>query len=296
MSLPKVSIVTPSYNQAEFLEACIESVLNQSYQNIEYIVIDGGSTDGSLDILKKYSGRVAFWCSERDEGHYSAVNKGFRRATGSIMTWLNSDDMLFPRAVESVVSVMQALPQVQWISSLRPGFWDFAGFCMEVGHTPGFSREAFLEGRYLPTAHLRPLAWIQQESTFWRRCLWDKATRLNTSLGLASDFDLWARFYEHADLYGVAWPLGGFRTQHEQRSRQIAEYTAEAITSLNAMRKRHGWRPSRIREGVLRFRLDRLPVISRLVLKLLGYEGFRVCNVNPDLPGTHWGVEVERFL
>jgi glycosyltransferase involved in cell wall biosynthesis len=94
--IPKISIITPSFNQAQFLDATVQSILSQNYPNLEYIIIDGGSTDGSLEIIKKYEKHLHFWCSEPDAGQYDAINKGFAHSTGEIMAWLNSDDMYCP--------------------------------------------------------------------------------------------------------------------------------------------------------------------------------------------------------
>ena len=94
-NLPKISIVTPSFNQAQFIEETILSVLNQNYPNLEYIIIDGGSTDGSVDIIKKYADKIAYWVSEKDSGMYDAINKGFGKSTGEILAWINSDDIFF---------------------------------------------------------------------------------------------------------------------------------------------------------------------------------------------------------
>lgn len=103
-TLPKISVITPSYNQVQFIERTIKSVITQCYPNVEYIVIDGGSNDGSLEVIKKYDEKISFWCSETDNGQYSAIKKGFSAATGDILCWINSDDMLLPGALTKVAS------------------------------------------------------------------------------------------------------------------------------------------------------------------------------------------------
>jgi glycosyltransferase involved in cell wall biosynthesis len=115
VSFPLVTIITPSFNQAHFLEETILSVLNQDYPNIEYMVIDGGSTDGSPEIIKKYSNQTAFWVSEKDSGQTEAINKGWRRAKGKYITWLNSDDLLLPNALSSTVEFLETHPNVQGV-------------------------------------------------------------------------------------------------------------------------------------------------------------------------------------
>lgn len=112
LSNPKVSIVIPSYNQGKYLEDTILSVINQTYKNIEIIIIDGGSTDNSVDIIKKYKDKIHFWVSEKDKGQANAINKGFKKASGEIFAWLNSDDLYTENAVEQIVNEFNKDPSV----------------------------------------------------------------------------------------------------------------------------------------------------------------------------------------
>ena len=109
--LPLVSIITPSFNHVKYIEATMQSVFSQDYPNIEYIVVDGGSNDETVDIIKKYENRLAWWVSEKDKGQTDAINKGFARATGSILAWLNSDDTYEPGAVTAAVKYLQEHPE-----------------------------------------------------------------------------------------------------------------------------------------------------------------------------------------
>jgi glycosyltransferase involved in cell wall biosynthesis len=230
---PRITVVTPSYNQGRFLRACMRSVLGQPYPNLEYVVIDGGSTDGSVEIIESFEKDLAYWVSEPDAGHYDALNKGFRRATGDILAWLNSDDMYTPWAFAVVADIFRRLPEVQWVSTLFPLFWNEADTATLCTQLQGFDRRAIL----------RRGIGVQQESTFWRRSLWERAGgTLDTSFKLAGDLDLWARFWEHADLCGVAVPLGGIRRHAGQRHvRHFEAYLAEA----DVIARRYGLRSSR---------------------------------------------------
>jgi hypothetical protein len=237
---PRITLVTPSFNQARFLEETIRSILDQNYPNLEYIVIDGGSTDGSVDIIRKYADRLAYWCSEPDQGQYDALNKGFARSTGHIMAWINADDLYFPWTLRTVAEVFTAFPTVQWISSLLPAILNPYGVVIGVYPKPGFHSGFFQRGDYSDDGNTLQLGCIQQESTFWRRGLWEQAGgRLDATYRLAADFELWDRFFRYEHLYGVRACLGVFRSHGDQRSvTHLQTYLAEMQSILARHRQR----------------------------------------------------------
>ncbi len=218
---PKLSIVTPSFNQAQVLERTLRSVLDQNYANLEYVVVDGGSTDGSVEIIRRYADRLASWVSEPDRGQYDAINKGFARTTGEIMAWINSDDMYLPWAFSIAVELFETFPEVEWLTTLAPVWLDERDRVIVISPVGGFgyTREGFFKGEFLGEPGRFGKFFIQQESTFWRRSLWERAGgRVSTEFSLAGDFELWARFYEHAELYAVATPLAGYRSHESQKT------------------------------------------------------------------------------
>lgn len=206
-NLPLVSIVIPSYNQVRFLESTIRSILEQDYPKIEVILVDGGSTDGSLDIIHRYSGRFAWWVSEKDKGHADALNKGFSHANGEILAWLNSDDTYYPGAISDAVSSLQAHPEVGMV-------YGNADLTDENGKVIGrfASRQTDYRKLLLGSVH------IPQATTFFRANLWKRVGPLSLSLFFAFDYDLWVRLAKVSDFLYVPRAWATFRLHADGKS------------------------------------------------------------------------------
>jgi glycosyltransferase involved in cell wall biosynthesis len=225
---PKISIVTPSFNQSRFLEQTIQSVLHQDYPNLEYVLIDGGSNDNSIDIIRKYESRLSYWISEEDEGHGHALNKGFSQTNGEIMAWINSDDMYTSWSFKIVSEIFSAFPHVMWIVGFN-SWWNSDG-AMTSASRGSKNIFDYLLGRY---------EWIQQESVFWRRDLWERAGGyINQDYEFMIDGELWTRFFLYEPLYTVDCILGGYRSHSENRAKHnYADCLREMDRAIAIMKK-----------------------------------------------------------
>jgi glycosyltransferase involved in cell wall biosynthesis len=187
--LPLVSIITPSFNQARFLEETILSVLGQDYPQIEYLIVDGGSQDGSAEIIHRYADRLAWWVSEPDQGQTDAINKGFARARGEILAWLNSDDAYLPHAVGEAVEFLQTHPEIGMV-------YGDANLVDEHGAVIGKFPARQTDYRRLRRGYVH----IPQQASFFRASLWQKVGPLDPTFYFAMDYDLWVRIARIAPL------------------------------------------------------------------------------------------------
>jgi glycosyltransferase involved in cell wall biosynthesis len=205
-SLAKVSIVTPSLNQGRFIEDAIRSVLLQRHENLEYIVIDGGSTDGSVETIRRYE-RWLYWVSEPDGGQSDAINKGFARATGEILAWLNADDVYSPGAIATAASRLSGRRRSLLVGASVITFGpDSLEGSVDL-RRPTWA-EVLYEARSFP-----------QPSVFWTRDLWDLAGPLSTDLYYAMDYELWVRMYPHVqEVIFLDDALSFARTHSRQKS------------------------------------------------------------------------------
>lgn len=227
---PKISIVTPVFNQVDYIEATIQSVINQNYPNLEYIIVDGGSTDGTLEVIKKHESFIATVISEPDKGMYDALNKGFQLSSGDIMGWINGDDILLTGSLFNMARLFKDLPEVKWVQGLQT-FIDLNENIINTCIPKKISFIKFLKGDF---------KWIQQESTFWRRSLWVEAGgRVDDSLKLAGDFELWFRFFQFTRLYYVNIPIGAWRKRDGQLSGNLMSEYLEEVSAVCDLYKKN---------------------------------------------------------
>ncbi len=227
----KVTVVMPVYNGEEYIEYAIKSVINQSYKNIQFILVDGGSTDSTMDIVNKYSEFFEIVISEKDNGMYDAINKGFSHSDGDLMLWLNSDDYLFENAIETAVMVMKKHPSIKWMKG-RNAYLDQNNTIRKIACFKSYYKSLLKLGFYRTNG----LGSIMQETTFWHRELYEKAGGyVNTEYKVASDYELWVRFSQFETLYSVNTLFGAFRQHTAQLSGDIKAYETECneIKNLN---------------------------------------------------------------
>ena len=220
-----VSIVTPSFNQAPFLEQTLRSVLDQNYPSLEYIVVDGASTDGSVDIIKKYSDRLAWWVSEKDSGQGEAINKGLARAKGDIIAWLNSDDYYLPNAVSSAVKIFEQNPDVGLV------YGDM--FAVDQnGETTNVLRY-----KQLSLEDLLCFQIIGQPAVFFRRGVYEKVGGLDTTFHFMLDHHLWIRIAQQGKILHVSqiWAAARYHPQAKNRLQPV-EFGREAYRILDWMK------------------------------------------------------------
>jgi glycosyltransferase involved in cell wall biosynthesis len=270
---PRISIVTAVYNGAHFLEATIRSILDQNYPNLEYIIIDDGSTDPTPEIIRKYQRSLSHCARQSNQGLYSALNAGFAHATGEIMGWLNASDMLQVNGLFVVGSVFRELPQVEWITGRTTKFSP-SGMTVDIWPLQQWSRMRFLAGAN---------KYIQQESTYWRRSLWEKAGgTLTTQYRAEGDFELWVRFFRRAQLYSVDALIGGYRAHAEALSYSNMENydrTCDAIADRE-LAALPGARAAKLFRSVSRF-VKPIPKVRGLWQRLAMRALYR-------MPGPDW--------
>jgi len=265
MSL-RFSIITPSYNQAEFLEATIRSVLAQEYTRFEYIIVDGGSTDGSVDIIRRYADRLTWWVSEADEGQAEAIQKGLAHASGEVLAWLNSDDVYLSRRVlAQAAAYLRAYPQADVLSAdgmyiNRQGRW-----IRPIRVNPGHLRYEALRRRNA----------VLQPATFIRRRAWE-SVRLDTSLHYTFDWDLWIQLARRANWLHVPETWAGYRWWGENKTARGDSHRAREQAEV--IRRRLGkrtWQYAALRLfAALYTAAERLPQGAEAPLK----GGVRACS------------------
>ncbi|HEY8667665.1 MAG TPA: glycosyltransferase family 2 protein [Tepidisphaeraceae bacterium] len=226
LSLPSVSIVTPSYNQGRFIAATIDSVLNQNYPNVEYVVMDGGSTDQTVEILKGYGERIA-WVSERDDGQSDALNKGFGRTRGEILGWLNSDDTYSPGAIAAAAEYFATHPDVAMVYGDADYIDATGGRIGRCAHVEPFNLHRLL---YYSD-------FIVQPAAFFRRSAFEAVGGIDASLHFCMDYDLWLKIGGRFKMAYLPRVLANFRWFGGNKT---AVGGQRRFDEIEAMVRRHG--------------------------------------------------------
>lgn len=261
----KISLVTAVRNAMPWVTETVRSVVAQDYPDLDYIVIDGASSDGTREFLDSRSEAFTHFVSEPDQGQYHAIAKGMQQASGDIMGWINGDDVLMPWTLQVVGRIFREFPAVDWITGI-PAYLNAASECFLVSPiTASYPRNYLARGWFREGL----LGYLMQENTFWRRSLWEKVGGLDLQWQWAGDFDLWVRFAGHAELTAVATPLAAFRVRgQDNRSRQGTAYADEIRRRCTSLPNPPVWWPFLTRlgkpgEALLRMLLwSRTPVIA----------------------------------
>lgn len=224
MSPPLVSIITPCYNEADYLGETLESVRDQQYEHVEHIVRDGGSTDGTTDILESFEDEYNLrWTSEEDDGLYDAIHRGFEEAEGDILAWINGNDIYLPWSAGIAADRLTG-DSVNWITG-RSAIINESGQMKSMSRIQRFYRRAWIRRGWY---HGRGLGWFCQPSMFWTADLYDRVAGLDGSMELAGEHDLWKQFAEQTNLVSVNTVLGVHRNHTGQLSEQVDEWYEEA--------------------------------------------------------------------
>jgi glycosyltransferase involved in cell wall biosynthesis len=225
----RISIATPSFNQGKFIEETIKSILSQDYRDIEYIVVDGGSTDRTIDILKKYDGKIK-WISEKDKGQSDAINKGMKMATGEILAFINSDDLMLPGTLSSVADIFKKNKKVSWIT----GDYHIINAKGKKIRRYVCWYKRFL--RLFSSYGLLTFAnYIVQPSTFWRRKVMERVGLFDVSLPYEMDYDYWLRVGKKYKLHIIEKPLSLFRLHDESKSGY--QYKNQFMEEIKVLKK-----------------------------------------------------------
>lgn len=265
MALPKITVVTPSYNQAGFIEATMESLHGQGYPDLEHIVIDGASTDGTVEVLERYDDQIAYWVSEPDSGQTDALAKGFARATGDIQCWLNSDDLHAPGALREVAAHFGAHPETRFVYG-NSQWIDVEGRFIKPKREHRWNRFVFLNDHNF----------IPQPSAFWRGDLFQEVGGLDPTFDLAMDADLWARFAEVTRPVHVPSLWSSMRFYPEQKNTRMRE---QSLAEMDRIRGRYQSAGSPWRNSLYGVAAR----ASRITLKTLS-GGYPVSELSRHLP------------
>lgn len=264
----KFSVVVPSYNHAVFLQECLDSILDQQGDGIsvELILMDGGSTDGTGEIIDFYKERLSHWVSQRDDGQTAAIVSGFEQSSGEIMCWLNSDDVFLPGALRRVAEAFHADAQVDLV-------YGDALWIARDGKPLKAQKEIDFDLDIL----LWVYNYIPQPSTFWRRSLWERSEKLDPDMICAMDFDLWAKFLRaDASFRHIPYALSAMRRYSEQKNLRLRQQS-----NLEDARIREQFLGRRVRWGEARLR--GLWHRARRIVKRLGAGAYFSAKIKEQL-------------